>query len=84
MDLAGKVAVIIGGSKGIGLSVAKNLIEYGASRVIIASRDVKTGVEAKKRLNEMCGVNQNAVHIRTDITSTNELKSNYLFIFIQT
>jgi NAD(P)-dependent dehydrogenase (short-subunit alcohol dehydrogenase family) len=37
-DLAGKVAVVTGGSRGIGLMMARGLLEAGAS-VIISSRD---------------------------------------------
>lgn len=76
-NLLKKVAVIIGGSKGIGFAVAKNLVQSGVSRMIIASRDVKTGVKNLKHLNEICGLDQKAVHVPMDITSSDQLKSSY-------
>lgn len=36
-ELEGKVAIVTGSSKGIGLAIAKDLAEYGA-KVVISSR----------------------------------------------
>lgn len=49
-DLKGKVAYITGGSKGIGLGIAKILQEAGM-RVAITSRSLKTAEEAARSLN---------------------------------
>ncbi|MGB7304443.1 MAG: SDR family oxidoreductase [Burkholderiaceae bacterium] len=40
-SLAGKVAIVTGGSKGIGLSIVRHLSELGA-KVVIASRKIET------------------------------------------
>jgi len=81
MDLAGKVAVITGGTKGIGLAVAKDLIQNGTSRVIISGRDVHEGGKALKILTDMCSNNedgyQKAVYVPTDVTSKEGLKGTY-------
>jgi len=81
MDLTGKVAVITGGTKGIGLAVAKDLIQNGASRVIISGRDVQEGGKALKILTDMCSDNddgyQKAVYVPTDVTSEEGLKGIY-------
>lgn len=82
MELSGKVAVITGGTQGVGLAVAKELIRKGASRVIVAGRDVQTGAKAIKMLNGMCsGTDQKAVYVPTDVTSRDELKSKHNKIY---
>jgi NAD(P)-dependent dehydrogenase (short-subunit alcohol dehydrogenase family) len=48
LDLNGRVAVVTGGSKGIGLAVVKTLLEHGA-RVVATSRN------ATKELDELGG-----------------------------
>ena len=39
-DLSGKVALVTGASRGIGLSVAKTLADYGA-HIIVSSRKLE-------------------------------------------
>jgi len=81
MDLAGKVSVITGGIKGIGLAVAKDLIQNGSSRVIISSRDIQEGGKALKILTDMCSDNddgyQKAIYVPTDVASEKGLKGTY-------
>ena len=48
-DLSGKVAVITGGSRGVGFGCAQAMLEGGA-KVVIASRDRKKLEDAKTRL----------------------------------
>lgn len=76
MDLTGKVAVITGGSSGIGLAVAGDLIQNGGvSQVIIAGRNTQVGAKALRQLSDLCGHDQKAVYVPTDVTSKNELES---------
>jgi len=80
MDLAGKVAVITGGTKGIGLAIAKDLIQNGASRVIVSGRDVWEGGKALKILTDLSdsyGNCQKAIYVPTDVTSEEGLKGTY-------
>ena len=49
MSLQGKTAVVIGGSSGIGLTTARELVEAGA-RVIISSRSEEKMEEAKNAI----------------------------------
>ncbi|XP_025208135.1 15-hydroxyprostaglandin dehydrogenase [NAD(+)]-like [Melanaphis sacchari] len=74
MDLVGKVAVITGGTRGIGLAVAKDLIQNGASRVIISGRDVQEGGKALKVLKDLCDKDTKAIYVPMDVTSEEELK----------
>src|ERR1051326_7131229 len=50
-DLSGKTAVVTGGSRGIGLMIARGLLRAGA-RVYISSRKVDACAEAAKELAE--------------------------------
>lgn len=73
-ELTGKVAVITGGTSGIGLAVAMDLVQNGARHVIVSGRDVVKGAKAVKMLNQMCGEHQQAVYVPMDVTVKEELK----------
>ena len=49
-DLSGKTAVVTGGSRGIGLMIARGLLEAGA-RVYISSRKADACAAAERDLN---------------------------------
>ncbi|KAK8210662.1 gluconate 5-dehydrogenase [Phyllosticta capitalensis] len=51
--LEGKVAVVTGGSRGLGLHAASGLLQAGASRVFITSRKAKACEEACAALNAL-------------------------------
>ena len=53
-DLTGKVALLTGASKGMGLAMAEALAEHGA-RVVISSRKLDRCELAAGRINERCG-----------------------------
>ncbi|HEY0252971.1 MAG TPA: SDR family NAD(P)-dependent oxidoreductase, partial [Kofleriaceae bacterium] len=57
-DGAGKVAVVIGGTKGIGKEIARGLVERGVT-TIVASRGVDEGEKAARELS--------AIYHRVDI-----------------
>ena len=50
-DLTGKVALVTGGSKGIGFGMAQALGLYGA-KVLISSRGIDEGIKAVEELRE--------------------------------
>jgi NAD(P)-dependent dehydrogenase (short-subunit alcohol dehydrogenase family) len=65
-DLTGKVAVVVGGSKGLGKGMAKGLADAGAT-VVIASRGLEALESAAKELTEETG--SSVVGIPLDVTS---------------
>ncbi len=67
MRLSGKVALVTGGSRGIGFATAKILAENGATVAI-------TGKE-KERLEKAVKKIPNAIGIPADITKTNDVKN---------
>ena len=44
-DLTGKIAIVTGGNRGIGLGITKGLAQAGAT-VVIANRNAETGQKA--------------------------------------
>ena len=71
MKLAGKVAVITGGSKGIGFGCAKIFGKYGA-RVIIAARGEEDGKRAEQ---ELVAAGTEAAFVSCDVTRETDMKA---------
>lgn len=71
--LAGKVALITGGTRGIGFAVAKAYVAEGA-KVIIASR---TSEELKIALNQLKDMGADATAIKANLTSRDACESLY-------
>ncbi|KAL1935632.1 hypothetical protein VTP01DRAFT_4772 [Rhizomucor pusillus] len=65
-SLDGKVAVVTGGSRGIGKAVAIALVERGA-KVVIGDILEKQGQETVEELNKLAGGEKAAAFIRTDV-----------------
>ena len=54
-DLTGKVAIVIGGSRGLGRGMATGLLNAGA-KVVIASRNAEAVEQAAKEMEEATGL----------------------------
>lgn len=67
MKLSGKIALVTGGSRGIGLATAKILSENGAT-VVITAKDEKRLENAVKEI-------PNAISIAANIRNTNDVKN---------
>ncbi|RMZ75359.1 hypothetical protein DV738_g5521, partial [Chaetothyriales sp. CBS 135597] len=62
-SLEGKVAVVTGGSRGLGLYAASGLLQAGCSKVFITSRKAKACEEAVAALNSLRGKRPGAMAI---------------------
>lgn len=64
-DLTGRVAVITGGSRGLGLQAAEALGEYGATVVLVARKDA----ELKEAVSHLTALNISAQPLAADLSS---------------
>src|SRR5258708_12968005 len=64
-DLSGKTAVVTGGTRGIGLMIARGLLEAGA-RVYISSRKADGCAAAESELSEYGPVTAIAANLSTE------------------
>jgi gluconate 5-dehydrogenase len=71
-DLQGRVALITGGGRGLGLRMARALASYGAD-VILTSRDGVSADAAALEIAESCGVK--AQGFAMDVTSPDSLET---------
>ncbi|KEZ46693.1 Rhamnolipids biosynthesis 3-oxoacyl-[acyl-carrier-protein] reductase [Scedosporium apiospermum] len=71
-SLKGKVAVVTGGSRGLGLHAASALLQAGASKVFITSRKAKACEEAVAALNALPNKAPNAIAISVPADASKE------------
>ncbi|MGY2936811.1 NAD(P)-dependent dehydrogenase (short-subunit alcohol dehydrogenase family) [Bradyrhizobium sp. GM6.1] len=72
-DMKGKVAVITGSTRGIGLAIAERMAEHGA-KVVISSRKADVCDQVAKRINDKFGKGT-AVAIAANISSKENLQN---------
>ncbi|PGH34114.1 hypothetical protein GX50_03077 [[Emmonsia] crescens] len=75
--LDGKIALVTGGSRGIGLHTATAFLLAGAKKVIITAR--KSGGEqgidqAVEKLNQLPGISGHAIGIQANVANTDEIE----------
>lgn len=71
-DLSGKVAIVTGGSKGLGLAMAAGLASAGAS-IMLVNRNADEGIQAAKILAEDFGVKTSS--FSADISSQEQTEA---------
>lgn len=70
MKLQGKVAIITGGTKGIGLGCARVFARHGAT-IVLAARNPKLGISIEQEFKEE---GHEALYIATDVTQEGEMR----------
>jgi len=73
----GKVAIVTGGSKGIGFVIAKTLLENGARKVCIAARSEDDLEKAASVLRESALEGAEVVTAVCDVTNEDQVKSAF-------
>lgn len=71
--LEGKIALVTGGSRGLGLSIAQKLVEQGA-QVIITVRNQSALTDAAKVLGEKC------LPLQMDIRNPASVKEGFAIV----
>jgi NAD(P)-dependent dehydrogenase (short-subunit alcohol dehydrogenase family) len=72
--LDGRVAVVTGGSRGLGLNVASGLLQAGCSKVYITSRKADACAAAVKALNALPNIKGKAFSIPADSSKVSEIE----------
>ncbi|KAF2769425.1 gluconate 5-dehydrogenase [Teratosphaeria nubilosa] len=72
--LDGKVAVVTGGSRGLGLHAASGLLQAGCSTVFITSRKAKACTEAVDALNALPNIKGRAISVPADLAKPGEVE----------
>jgi NAD(P)-dependent dehydrogenase (short-subunit alcohol dehydrogenase family) len=72
--LDGRVAVVTGGSRGLGLHVASGFLQAGCSRVYITSRKADACASAVKALNALPNIKGKAISIPADASKISEIE----------
>lgn len=63
ISLKGKIAIVTGSNTGIGLECARQLLDLGLSKLIIAVRDKSKGDAARKELSSGRQLEENAIEV---------------------
>lgn len=72
-QLTGKVAVVTGGTQGVGAAIARKFTQLGASAVVICGRNQEKGTKVAERLN---GESETKVDfVRADLSNVEECRS---------
>jgi len=71
-DLTGRVAVITGGSKGLGLSMASGLASAGADLVIVSRHQAEAAAVAEQLASQF---GRRAIGVQADVTVENDTKA---------
>ncbi|KAH8897940.1 putative short chain dehydrogenase/ reductase [Thozetella sp. PMI_491] len=72
---AGRIFIVTGANTGLGFEATKHLVRAGAAKVILAVRNVDSGEQAKKKIEEELGVTGVAEVWQIDLASYASVKA---------
>jgi NAD(P)-dependent dehydrogenase (short-subunit alcohol dehydrogenase family) len=72
--LAGRSALITGGTRGLGLEIARSYLQAGALGVCICGRDPETLAGARGELEELAGADQRVVAVAADVSRPEDVE----------
>ncbi|XP_045478440.1 15-hydroxyprostaglandin dehydrogenase [NAD(+)]-like isoform X1 [Harmonia axyridis] len=76
-EIKGKVALVTGGASGIGLEIAKRLLEEGAKGVSIADINQEIGKKVCNELQKKFGSNK-VIFVKTDVSDKSSFEKAFL------
>ncbi|KFA50012.1 hypothetical protein S40293_05965 [Stachybotrys chartarum IBT 40293] len=74
-NCTGRVFIVTGANTGIGFEATKHLVAAGASKVVMAVRNLDSGRDAKAKIEAELGITQVAEVWRMDLSSYNSVKA---------
>lgn len=75
-DFAGQTVIVTGSNTGIGIEAARQLVQFGASKVIIAVRSVSKGEDAAKNIIASTKATSNVVEVwQLDLSDYDSIKA---------
>lgn len=77
-DFTGKIALVTGGSKGIGYETISEMLNNGVKGITMISRNLIKGKAAAKELNEKFGAGR-VIFIPADISNSKQLEDAFKF-----
>ncbi len=80
IDLSGKKAIVTGGSRGIGKSIALSLAEAGADIAVIYAHNADKAMQTKTEIEKL---GRKALAVKCDIRKENEVENSVANIYIE-
>ncbi|KAL3476641.1 hypothetical protein BJX99DRAFT_258188 [Aspergillus californicus] len=74
-NLTGKVALVTGGSRGLGLHIATSLLKAGAKTVFVTARKESGVTQAVADLNALPGIKGKAVGVAGNVAQTEDIQA---------
>jgi 3-dehydrosphinganine reductase len=75
ISFEGKLALVTGGSSGIGLAIARKIVNYGGDVAILARRQEMLDIAISEIEKHRQSANQRIIEIKADVTEYDELQT---------